>query len=610
MSAGPSMSYAGLIILAVFGAFVLGGIALLAVLLANKRTRPIGYVLLAVPIVLVVIGFGWFVIAPVQLNRSPPRITQIGSFPPRQIQRNIDNDMAAYIAENGAVFAESVKPLSKNSGAAVPAAPSKQDASGINEKSERDASDKNKSRRDACGTSKSVIRALSTAFAKTVTEFKDRAEREVKSEKAARNTAEAKPADTKPAEAKSEKAKPEKTPLAEKPVEKAEKAGAAEISGAEKINQMVEVLSGAVRKEVPDNIEVDQFTALRALGKLLGRLIVSEQQEEQAAAEAISANHEQTQKTSAVAGPAVAAGSGNEPRPDSQGASGPPPAEKTSASERPAWVDAQPSRTGDAYQVVVVAGPYTTRLECDQAMPEQLYRAVDEYAELYLGDERGRRVGLSDEFLRKHVIVEQWEEQFQSSVGPMVRLHARLIFDTRTNSELKERLRRAIVSERLAVAGCGLAAILLLLSGCFGALRLDNATAGRYRGRMAFAVVFGTVMTASIVGTRSLIAPRTAPVALETIESNTTVYPVQERNYEVRKTSLSERPQAAAAEGSTVVAAASQPHAKRSILLMLVAMPLLCLTVGLMAFKKTRAIAFVLVFMGVAVALGALLLIS
>lgn len=520
------MSFAGLLILAVFGAFVLGGIVLLAALLSNEKTRSFGYALLAVPLVLVVVAFAGLFFA--RLTAVPkPQISQIGHFPQQQIQQNkqIANSasMEAYYAENGKLFVEADD---HNTVA----------AENNNQEPAKPAGDGESKTADDSETTKSVIRALSTAFAQTLAEIKGRTPQDNNNTK---NNAKI---------------------ITENDTEQAAENANAENAGTEKINQMVEILSGAVRQEVPDDIEVDQYTALRALGKLLGRLIVSEQQEGDGAA----------------AEPA-------------NGAATDPASGKQS---RPGWVDAQPGRVGDAYQMVVVAGPYTTRLECDQAISAQLYQAVDEYAELYLGDGRGRQVSLTDEFLRKHVVAEEWEEHFQSSVGPMVRLHARLMFDARTNSELKDRFRRAIVAQRLVIAGGGLAATLLLLGGCFGALRLDAATAGRYRGRMVFAVVVGTVMASSILGTRLLLSPRTtiAPARpLEIMESPATVSAVTA--------------EAVAVPGSPTVIT-------RSWAILFAAVPLLCLTAGFLAFRKTRHFAIIFVLAGVAVALGAVLLIS
>jgi hypothetical protein len=165
----------------------------------------------------------------------------------------------------------------------------------------------------------------------------------------------------------------------------------------------------------------------------------------------------------------------------SPAATTPPPAPL----KRPDWVDAQPGKVGDGYQMVAAVGPYTTRLECDEALPDQLQKTTAEYVELYLGAEAQGRATLADDYLRQHVVKEKWEETKSTSVGPMIQLHARLLFDAKANEQLKQNWRDAQVRDRLWLAGRWLAAVLAVLMGMWAILKTESAAEGTHRDRPA-----------------------------------------------------------------------------------------------------------------------------
>ncbi len=440
---------------------MVGGVAALVALLVNKRTRPIGFVLLAVPAVLGCLAFvGMLVVRHDQVARQESMVSVVKQYETR---------------ETIPVPAKIRKPAAPREAAKKTLKP-KAEAS------------RNKSGR--------VVEAIGTALGKTLADFTSA--RAKRGEAMARLRAKPVVASAKKRQVK--KPPPvNKTPQPKKAADKVDQK-TTEIKNAEQIGRMVEVLSVAVQEELPENIEIDRFTVLRALGKLLGRMIASEQQDgldakKTSAAEAkkpeagLETKKLETKKTSAVAVSAEKAGKSNDKPP-------------TPAQKLPDWVDAQPQRVGDAYQMVFVVGPYTTRLECDQAIDEPLARAVGEYADLYLGRDAAGKATLPVSFLRKHVIKDQREEIFQSSVGPMVRVHVRLLFDARTNTELKESYRRTIVEERLWYAGGGLGAILIVLAGCFAVLKFEQATGGNYRGRMVVLFFVGVVL---VVGALALV---------------------------------------------------------------------------------------------------------
>lgn len=133
----------------------------------------------------------------------------------------------------------------------------------------------------------------------------------------------------------------------------------------------------------------------------------------------------------------------------------------------------------------VATDPFATPLECERQLPDVLRQAVAQYAALYLGDETaGARVELSPEFVRSEVLKAQWEEAFQSSVGPMVRLHALLLFDREANARIEEAYHRHLVQHRVEYLAVIVAGILVVLGVAWAYLRVDLATGGRYRWRL------------------------------------------------------------------------------------------------------------------------------
>ena len=176
--------------------------------------------------------------------------------------------------------------------------------------------------------------------------------------------------------------------------------------------------------------------------------------------------------------------------------------ERGPATDRPAWIDAPPQVVDDAYQMSISVGPYTTRVECNEKLPEALQEALDQYAEVCLGDQTVDRVRLPVEYLRKEIVKEQWEETRQHSVGPMVWLHVLLKFDRKLKDQVLEAYGRATVNRRLQLVGAWAALGLGLLTVAFGYLKIDMATGGAYRGRLrlgAVAVILGVIAAVVII---------------------------------------------------------------------------------------------------------------
>ncbi|MBN1588489.1 MAG: hypothetical protein JW888_03150 [Pirellulales bacterium] len=157
--------------------------------------------------------------------------------------------------------------------------------------------------------------------------------------------------------------------------------------------------------------------------------------------------------------------------------------------DRPDWVDQSPGKVGDVYQTVVVVGPYSTRAECDEALPRALRAAVAQYVDLYLGPDAKWNARLPDGYLFEKVVRATWVETRQHSFAPMKKLYVLLEFDRKTNDLLKQRLDTTQVEERIVCVGIGLASVLAVLLVLYGALKIDLVTEGAWRRYALMAIV-------------------------------------------------------------------------------------------------------------------------
>lgn len=181
---------------------------------------------------------------------------------------------------------------------------------------------------------------------------------------------------------------------------------------------------------------------------------------------------------------------------------------KASESKRPDWVDAPPGVVDGAYQTTVVVGPYTTSMECNRQLPNALSKALSDYVLLYLGSPAWNYVSLPNDYVLENIVKGTWEENKQTSVGPMKQLHVRLVFDRKTNELIKQTWdnsqRERRLEERLIVAGAVLACVLGLMLVAFVVLKIDIKTKGAYRkhlalgmGGVAMLVAFGLTLSAA-----------------------------------------------------------------------------------------------------------------
>jgi hypothetical protein len=168
--------------------------------------------------------------------------------------------------------------------------------------------------------------------------------------------------------------------------------------------------------------------------------------------------------------------------------------------DRPEWVDWEPGelhKVGSACQMAISVGPYSSRLECDQKLPDELHAAMRKYTAARVGPAASARVRLPLEYLRSHVIRTEWEEQTQVLITPrgqipekyvrMTQLHVLLQFDHQVNTLIEQEWDNVVARERIAVAGVSTAVVLLLLGLVYAWLKIDLSTGGRYRGRLRLA---------------------------------------------------------------------------------------------------------------------------
>jgi hypothetical protein len=162
-------------------------------------------------------------------------------------------------------------------------------------------------------------------------------------------------------------------------------------------------------------------------------------------------------------------------------------ASAATATKRPDWVDNPPQGSADRYEVAVKSDPWKTRLECEQALDEEIQWAVGDYVAWRIGEPARWQAQLSPDYARQYLVKEQWLEKVNTSLGEMVDLHALLCFDRQVEGKLQDAWKETVLGMRLVLSGAALGGVVLLLSVVYGYLKIDLATAGAYRGRLRFA---------------------------------------------------------------------------------------------------------------------------
>ncbi|HVA45628.1 MAG TPA: hypothetical protein VNH11_04510 [Pirellulales bacterium] len=163
-------------------------------------------------------------------------------------------------------------------------------------------------------------------------------------------------------------------------------------------------------------------------------------------------------------------------------------------------MDAETGRVDNLYRTRITVGPYLSRTECENELPEALHKAVRAYAARLLGEEKAAHVALSDSYIDEHIVRGEWEERRQTTIDEMIYLHELLEFDGDAKQRIEGSYRQAMVSERLAYTAAGGGALLGLLTILFAYLKLDTLTRGYYTGRLRLTATAAILALAAVAG--------------------------------------------------------------------------------------------------------------
>jgi len=183
---------------------------------------------------------------------------------------------------------------------------------------------------------------------------------------------------------------------------------------------------------------------------------------------------------------------------DSSPSPGPTPVHTAEQQGPPAWIYQRATMDG-AYHFPIRVGPYTTPQECEQHLPEVVNQALDEYVAMYLGERARGHIRLPHAFIEERLIRERWYENrpflvTNSEHANMTVLHVLLSFDSATNEYLKSLWRSVLSMYRVGILMAGFAGVLWLFAVLWAYLKLDQLSAGRYRGRLRAAAVIALLV--------------------------------------------------------------------------------------------------------------------
>jgi hypothetical protein len=148
--------------------------------------------------------------------------------------------------------------------------------------------------------------------------------------------------------------------------------------------------------------------------------------------------------------------------------------EDVKSKDRPAWVDTPAGLADGKFERTVSAGPYDTPSLCESELITQIRHAVNEYADGYIGPGTDRALKFTDPDLLK-LIGQRWVQQVDTSVGPMMYHHARLVLDDSARAEIKQMWRHDTIERRLQWLGGGALVVLSSLLGGYVLLKRQPA---------------------------------------------------------------------------------------------------------------------------------------
>lgn len=148
-------------------------------------------------------------------------------------------------------------------------------------------------------------------------------------------------------------------------------------------------------------------------------------------------------------------------------------ADKLGPRERPDWLDQEAYTEDNIYYLPVATGRYSTPEECRAVLEPTIVRELNDYY-------RDRHQSLAgtidpdDDFVHNQLVSETYIEEVYSKAldRSMYRAHVLLKFDTDVDAHVQELARQATVEHRLFTIGIGAGAVMLLLAGAWGLLKI------------------------------------------------------------------------------------------------------------------------------------------
>jgi hypothetical protein len=198
------------------------------------------------------------------------------------------------------------------------------------------------------------------------------------------------------------------------------------------------------------------------------------------------------------------------------------PGTRTPSTEpRPDWVLQTPKRVGNVRRDVVTTDEYATTDECYWAADRLLQLETFQHLQRLVGtpydaDQLIRtrafvlnvegqtpwffselaKAGITVDYIRREIAVEEYFEESQRSFGPMLKLYTLIEFSPSVDNELRLRWEASRRQDRLAAVGFGATGILGLLGFAWGLLKVDTWTKGYYTKRLFIGVplaILGTI---------------------------------------------------------------------------------------------------------------------
>ncbi len=168
----------------------------------------------------------------------------------------------------------------------------------------------------------------------------------------------------------------------------------------------------------------------------------------------------------------------------------------------PEWAEKDPVPSENGTLVSLSSQRFATLTEAEQQLTALAVSYVKQFYhnEYPLAGDWTVPVSLIERNAVRKVVGETLDQDFGNGIrGTMYRAHAQLELNSALRKGIRDSCKGQIVSHRLTALGCMLGLVTLMLATSAGYFRLDDLTAGLYRGRLKFAA-------ASLVAAGGLVA--------------------------------------------------------------------------------------------------------